>query len=191
MVSKSKFIYFLIATVLGFSSTTISPSLTIAALSPTAPPIPDSSIKLSTGNTRAVTPKLLAQATFESQLLQLVNAERQKVGAPALRVNAKLAQAAKRQAGDMARNDFLSHTGSDNSTIRSRIEATRYSWGRIGENVAAGQATPSAVMQSWMNSPGHRANILNRDFTEIGIGYATNRSSQYTHYWTQVFARPR
>ncbi|MCA1991262.1 MAG: CAP domain-containing protein [Coleofasciculus sp. S288] len=151
----------------------------------------NSTIKLSAENSGVVKPQLLAQSTVNAKVLQLINGERRKVGAPPLRVNSQLTQAAQRHANDMAENDFLSHTGSDGSTMRSRIEATGYSWGRMGENVAAGQATPEAVMRSWMSSPPHRGNILNRDFTEVGIGYATEPSSQYTHYWTLVFAKPR
>lgn len=191
MFSKKKFIYFLIVAVMAFGSTAISSGLTKAALSATAIPIQDSNIKPSMKNTPAVTPQLLAQSDFQAQLLQLLNAERQKIGAPPLRISSQLAQAAQRHADDMAKNNFLSHEGSDGSTMESRIQETGYAFSAIAENVAGGQPTPESVIQTWLNSSGHRRNMLNPEYTEIGIGYATNSSSQYTHYWTQVFGTPR
>jgi uncharacterized protein YkwD len=191
MFSKKKFIYFLIVAVMAFGSTAISSGLTKAALSATAIPIQDSNIKPSMKNTPAVTPQLLAQSDFQAQLLQMLNAERQKIGAPPLRISSQLAQAAQRHADDMAKNNFLSHEGSDGSTMESRIQETGYAFSAIAENVAGGQPTPESVIQTWLNSSGHRRNMLNPEYTEIGIGYATNSSSQYTHYWTQVFGTPR
>jgi uncharacterized protein YkwD len=191
MFSKKKFIYFLIAAVMAFGSTAISSGLTKAALSATAIPIQNSNIKPSMKNTPAVTPQLLAQSDFQAQLLQMLNAERQKIGAPPLRISSQLAQAAQRHADDMAKNNFLSHEGSDGSTMESRIQETGYAFSAIAENVAGGQPTPESVIQTWLNSSGHRRNMLNPEYTEIGIGYATNSSSQYTHYWTQVFGTPR
>jgi uncharacterized protein YkwD len=191
MFSKKKFIYFLIVAVMAFGSTAISSGLTKAALSATAIPIQNSNIKPSMKNTPAVTPQLLAQSDFQAQLLQLLNAERQKIGAPPLRISSQLAQAAQRHADDMAKNNFLSHEGSDGSTMESRIQETGYAFSAIAENVAGGQPTPESVIQTWLNSSGHRRNMLNPEYTEIGIGYATNSSSQYTHYWTQVFGTPR
>ncbi len=191
MFSKKKFIYFLIVAVMAFGSTAISSGLTKAALSPNTTPIQDSNIKPSMKNTPAVTPQLLAQSDIQAQLLQLLNAERQKIGAPPLRISSQLAQAAQRHADDMAKNNFLSHEGSDGSTMESRIQETGYAFSAIAENVAGGQPTPESVIQTWLNSSGHRRNMLNPEYTEIGIGYATNSSSQYTHYWTQVFGTPR
>jgi uncharacterized protein YkwD len=75
--------------------------------------------------------------------------------------------------------------------MESRIQETGYAFSAIAENVAGGQPTPESVIQTWLNSSGHRRNMLNPEYTEIGIGYATNSSSQYTHYWTQVFGTPR
>ncbi len=126
--------------------------------------------------------------TVDQELLRLVNGERQRVNAPPLVLNDKLTAAAQRHAQDMATSRRMSHTGSDGSTMRSRIDTTQYTWSTIGENVAMGQPTAAAVMTAWMNSPGHRQNILNPAFTEMGVGYATNAGRAY---WTQVFARPR
>jgi uncharacterized protein YkwD len=188
---RNKFIYLLLPTVVGLGAIAIGSGSTSAALSPTTAKLENSNITPTLSNTQPRTPQLLAQANFMAELLQLTNAERQKVGAPPLKMNDKLTQAAQRHATDMATKNFLSHTGSDGSTMQSRVQATGYLYQALGENVAAGQSTPAAVLKSWMNSSGHRRNILNPNYTEIGIGYAMNSSSRYTHYWTQVFARPR
>jgi uncharacterized protein YkwD len=128
-----------------------------------------------------------ASIAIDQDLLRLVNTERQRVNAPPLIMNDKLTAAAQRHAQDMATGRRMSHDGSDGSTMRSRIDATRYSWSNIGENVAMGQPTAAEVMSAWMNSPGHRQNILNPAFTELGIGYATDSGRIY---WAQVFGRP-
>ncbi len=128
-----------------------------------------------------------ADVAIAQDLLRLVNAERQRVNAPPLMLNEKLTTAAQRHAQDMATSRRMSHTGSDGSTMRSRIDATQYRWSTIGENVAMGQPTAAAVISAWMNSPGHRQNILNPAFTEMGVGQATGGGRIY---WAQVFARP-
>lgn len=188
---RNKSIYVLLPAILGLGAIAIGSGSTSAALSPTTSELENSNVKPTLSNTQPRTPQLLAQADFMAELLQLTNAERQKVGAPPLKMNDKLTQAAQRHTTDMASNNFLSHTGSDGSTMQSRVQATGYLYRALGENVAAGQSTPAAVLKSWMMSSGHRANILNPNYTEIGLGYAMNASSKYTHYWTQDFARPR
>lgn len=114
-----------------------------------------------------------ADVAIAQEILRLVNVERRRVNARPLVLNDKLTAAAQRHAQDMATSRRMSHTGSDGSTMRSRIDATQYNWSTIGENVAMGQPTAAAVMAAWMNSPGHRQNILNPAFTELGVGYAT------------------
>lgn len=117
---------------------------------------------------------------------QLVNAERAKQGCAPLTVNAKLTQAAQAHSADMAAHANMSHTGSDGSSPGDRITAAGYAWSSYGENVAYGYSTPASVMAAWMNSPGHRANILNCSFKDIGVGLA-----QPGNYWTQDFGTPR
>lgn len=139
-------------------------------------------------------PQELAQANGGNtiqQVVALVNQVRSRAGLAPLTVNRQLTQAAMGHAQDMAQNDFLSHTGSNGSTMQSRVEAAGYSWAALGENVAAGQPDAQSVMRSWMGSEGHRSNILSPDFTEIGVGYQANGNSTYTHYWAQVFGRSR
>lgn len=137
---------------------------------------------------RPATTVAQADVAIAQEILRLVNVERRRVNAPPLVLNDKLTAAAQRHAQDMATSRRMSHTGSDGSTMRSRIDATQYNWSTIGENVAMGQPTAAAVMAAWMNSPGHRQNILNPAFTELGVGYATGANRPY---WAQVFARPR
>jgi len=128
---------------------------------------------------------------FEQELLRLTNAERTRAGLPPLRLATKLSQAAQRHAEDMVRNRFFSHTGSNGSTLGDRARAVGYNYSMVGENIAAGGATPAATLRQWMNSPGHRRNILNPRFTEVGFGYVSAPSDLYRHYWVQVFGTPR
>ncbi|MEU9008569.1 CAP domain-containing protein [Streptomyces sp. NPDC048479] len=128
-------------------------------------------------------PKTAAPASGDAaRVLQLVNSERGKVGCSALTMNAKLTKAAQDHSKDMASHKNMSHTGSDGSSPGDRITSAGYNWSTYGENVAYGYATPESVMAGWMASPGHKANILNCAFKEIGIGLAQPNS-----YWTQDF----
>lgn len=124
---------------------------------------------------------------FQALMLATVNAERAKAGLSAMCANSKLQAAAQGHSDDMASSNYMSHTGSDGSTMAQRINAQSYSWSAIAENVAAGQVDVAAVMTSWMNSAGHKANIMNAKYTQFGTGYAYSASSTYKHYWTQVF----
>ena len=117
-------------------------------------------------------------------MLTLINAERAAEGIQPLTWNSQLVEAAERHSSDMARNNFLDHVGSDGSTFDQRIAATGYRLITGGENIAVGFTSEDSVMQAWMNSPGHRANILNSNFREVGV-------SRIGDYWTQNFATPR
>ncbi|MBL1101612.1 sigma-70 family RNA polymerase sigma factor [Streptomyces coffeae] len=121
---------------------------------------------------------------FAQQVMELVNIERGKVGCSPVRLNDKLNSAAQRHSDDMAARGYFDHTSPDGSDPGDRITAAGYPWRTYGENIAKGQQTPAAVMDSWMNSPGHRQNILNCDFTEMGVG--VNRGSGGPT-WTQAF----
>ncbi|KAF4322025.1 hypothetical protein BBO99_00006696 [Phytophthora kernoviae] len=98
------------------------------------------------------------------------------------------ASAAQGHSNDMATNNIFGHTGSDGSSMSERITAAGYVWQFAAENVAAGQVSVEAVMVSWMNSPGHRDNILNPSATMFGTALAINPGSTYVRYWTQNFA---
>jgi uncharacterized protein YkwD len=132
--------------------------------------------------------ELLVAATVQEDVIAFANAERAKAGCPALRQNAALSTAAQRHSADMAAKNFLSHTGSDGSTMVVWIERAGYTrWTRAAENVAAGHATAAGVVRGWMTSSGHRADILNCALRDIGVGHQYRRNTQYGHYWTQDF----
>ena len=139
-------------------------------------------------------------ADFATTMLAAVNAARATARscggtwypvAPALAWNTKLAQAAAAHSHDMASNNFLSHTGSNGSTLVNRVDATGYAAIAWGENVAGGPATVDAVMAGWLASAGHCANIMNSTFRDFGAACARNDAAAYQRYWTQDFAAPR
>jgi uncharacterized protein YkwD len=183
--------YLPIAAAICLTSLPFGASLTRATLSPTTP-IQDSGIQLSTWTTQPHTPQLIArsQLTSSLRLLSLINAERQKVGAPPLRINRQLTQAALGQSQDMATHNFFSHTGSNGSESSDRISAAGYNWSASAENIAAGTSTPLAVFRLWMTSPPHKQIMLDPQYTEVGFGYAYNSQSTYKTYWTADFAKP-
>ena len=133
---------------------------------------------------QAVAPAPEALAAMAGAQLCLLNGERADAGLPPLTLNAKLSAAASAYAADLVAGSYLSHTGRDGSTIRTRLDAVGYlpadgGWA-IGENLAWGTgalATPGSIMQAWMNSEGHRANILNPEYREIGIGIVVGNPS--------------
>ncbi|WP_328899060.1 sigma-70 family RNA polymerase sigma factor [Streptomyces sp. NBC_00441] len=118
------------------------------------------------------------------QVLALVNTERAKEGCSPVTGDDELTTAAQRHSEDMAAHDYFSHTSQDGSGPGERITAAGYRWSTYGENIAKGQRTPADVMNSWMNSPGHRANILNCSFKELGVGI---QDSPGGIVWTQDF----
>ncbi|CAI5715419.1 unnamed protein product [Hyaloperonospora brassicae] len=124
-------------------------------------------------------------------MLHAVNSERVARGLSKLCMNKKLQHAAQLHARDMATKGFLSHTGSNNSTVSGRVKAAAYRWTYVAENVAAGQTTVADVVASWMNSKEHRANILSPDARMFECGYAYSPRSKHKHYWTQNFASGR
>ena len=137
-------------------------------------------------------PDAAALDTFAEQVIALTNQERAKAGLPPLVSDPALNVAALRHSQDMADHDFFSHTGSDGSSACGRMLAAGYTpiWA-CGENIAAGYTTPEQVVAAWMNSAGHRANILSVYYQHIGVGYvydAGDTFGPYYHYWTQDFA---
>ncbi|GGV67864.1 hypothetical protein GCM10010277_76850 [Streptomyces longisporoflavus] len=139
--------------------------------------------------TRTSSPPQAPQApagnsSFSQEVTRLVNAERAKSGCGAVTLNSKLNDAAQGHSEDMAERDFFDHTNPDGKDPGDRVTAAGYRWSTYGENIAAGQRTPAAVMDSWMNSSGHKVNILNCSFKEIGIGY---RQGSGGPWWTQNF----
>ncbi len=147
---------------------------------------------------------LVPPAASESQsvsrrVLVLVNSarsQRRRCGwkrydaAPPLAQSAALDRAAAAHARDMAASGVMGHTGSDGSTAAVRATRAGYAWRLIGENVASGQATPEQVVEEWIGSPHHCANLMSADFTEMGVAFATNPKSPAGVYWAQVFGAP-
>lgn len=125
-----------------------------------------------------------AQSADENKVVEITNQERAAAGCGAVKVNTKLANAARLHSQDQAEHNNMSHTGSDGSSPWQRSERAGYT-NAIGENVAMGYRTPAAVMDGWMNSDGHRANILNCSAKAIGVGLAY--ASDGSPYWTQMF----
>ena len=127
-------------------------------------------------------------------VVDLTNQQRLQNGCNALTINTKLNAAADRHSRDMALNDVFSHTGSDGSKFTQRIQDAGYSYSTAAENIAVGYRTPQDVVTGWMNSEGHRRNILNCALQEIGVSYYYHRNDggniNYHHYWTQVFGTP-
>jgi uncharacterized protein YkwD len=108
--------------------------------------------------------------------------------ARALAWNRALGDAALAHSLDMARQRYFSHEGKDGRTVTDRAVQAGYRWRRVGENIAAGQETPQEVVSGWLDSPGHCANIMSPDFTEMGAGYAIDSARDTARaYWTQVF----
>ena len=119
---------------------------------------------------------------YENQVINLVNNERSKRGLPLLKSDWQLSRVARHKSQDMKKNNYFSHTSPTYGTPFQMIQGYGISYRTAGENIAKGQSTPQAVVNAWMNSSGHRANILNQSFTHIGVGYEKNGN-----YWTQMF----
>jgi len=137
--------------------------------------------------TRTSTPSPTATASETSWAEQVVtwaNVERVRQGLAPLRQVPELMRSAALHSQDMASHDFMGHTGSDGSTPGDRMHRAGYDWHTYGENVAAGYGSPASVVAGWMASPGHRANILNPSFEDVGAGYCFGNESAYGHYWT-------
>jgi uncharacterized protein YkwD len=139
----------------------------------------------------------VVNADYEQQVVDLVNTERAARGLPPYKRVTELDEAARYHSADLGQDNYFSHDTYDRSggnlvyrcDTWTRID-TYYS-GAMGENIAAGYSTPQSVMNGWMNSTGHRNNILSTNNWEIGVGYATHGGSTYDHYWTQDFGRRR
>lgn len=123
----------------------------------------------------------------ERDVVDRTNAERRKAGLTPLTVDTTLMKLAREHSAHMARLNRLSHE-LEGKPFGKRMQASGYRYSGAGENVAQGQRTPEAALASWMNSPGHKANILNAKFTHFGVGLATSQSGE--PYYTQVFATP-
>lgn len=176
------------------SSATHPPTATVSATAvpPSGQSTPSSTPVAATATSVSCT--VTFNNGYEGTVLELINEERQDQGLPAYTTDSRLRSASLVHATDLACNDFFSHTGSDDSSPSERVSAQGYSWSSVGENIYAGSGSygsPSSAFQGWMDSPGHRANILSSSFTQIGVGYVYFADSQYRNYYVTVFASPR
>jgi len=162
------------ASVLPTSAPIVSPSPGISAPSGPVPVLPSTSPK----------DKI---TTMEDEVTALINKERGKAGCVAVRTDERMRTAGRAHSADMAKNNYFSHTGRDGSSFVDRLERAGYPRdGAAGENIAYGYTTAQAVVTGWMNSEGHRKNILNCSAKATGVGLAYRGTSAY---WTQLFGR--
>ena len=119
---------------------------------------------------------------YEAEVVRLVNEIREENGIRALKTDWELSRVARYKSDDMRKNGYFSHNSEIYGSPFQMIKSFGISYKSAGENIARGYTTPEAVVNGWMNSPGHRANILNSSFTHIGVGYVAEGS-----YWTQMF----
>jgi uncharacterized protein YkwD len=187
-----------------------TPSRTPSATPPGAPPATPPSSKRHSSHPRtsssSASPKVESQSTsrsssssspssssaaaavFADQVVTLTNEQRAAAGCGPLNGNPNLTTAAQGHSDDMATNHYFDHNSQNGDTPWDRMNAAGYTgWTLAGENIAEGQMTPQDVMDAWMNSEGHRANILNCAFNDIGVGYAV--SDDGDPYWTQDFGQ--
>ena len=122
---------------------------------------------------------------WEQQVVKLVNAERAKAGLNPLKSDWELARVARYKSMDMRDRNYFAHQSPTYGTPFEMITSFSIEYRYAGENIAAGQRSPEEVVKAWMNSSGHRANILNRNFTKIGLGFI--QGGTYQMYWTQLF----
>jgi uncharacterized protein YkwD len=128
-------------------------------------------------------------ATPTQQVVSLTNAQRAANSQRALTINAQLTYAAQAHANDQANRDTMTHTGSDGSNAGTRIQRSNYPVRNWGENVAAGYTDPTTLVNAWMASPTHRANIVSGNFTQIGVAVAY--AADGTAYWAMELGSPQ
>ena len=124
--------------------------------------------------------------SIETEVVRLVNVERSKAGLPALQIDQEVSKVARLKSEDMANKNYFNHTSPTYGSPFEMLKKFNITYKTAGENIAKGQKTAEAVVNAWMNSEGHRKNILSSSFTHIGVGYATKGS---TPYWTQMFIK--
>jgi len=123
-----------------------------------------------------------AVSAYESEVVNLINEIRAENGLQPLKMNWELARVARYKSQDMVDNSYFSHNSPTYGSPYDMMRAFGITYRTAGENIAYGYRTPQAVVDAWMNSAGHRANILNATYTQIGVGYVADG-----HYWTQMF----
>jgi uncharacterized protein YkwD len=187
------------------TTTTVGPTTTTTRATTTTTRATTTTTRATTTTTQATTTTTAGSATgavapsVAAEMLQLVNAKRStgttcgSVAYPrvaTLTLHDRIARAAGAHAVDMATYDYFSHTGRDGSNPGTRLTRAGYAWRAYGENIAAGQQTPSSVISAWFASAGHCANFMSANLTQIGFGKGVSSSSRYGTYWVADLARP-
>jgi len=132
-------------------------------------------------------PQINDVKALEAEVIRLVNIERANRGLQTLKTNWELSRVARYKSQDMANKGYFSHTSPTYGSPFRMMEDFGIKFSAAGENIAYGQTTPKEVVNGWMNSPGHRANILSATYNEIGVGLATDKNGR--KYWTQMFIK--
>lgn len=130
-------------------------------------------------------PGITSQSSFENQVIELTNKEREKNGLPPLHSDGNLSRVALYKSRDMRDAGYFSHRSPTYGTPEEMITRFHIVYSEASENIAAGQMSPEKVVRDWMDSPVHRKNILNRAYTHVGVGYVDGGT--YGSYWTQLF----
>lgn len=130
--------------------------------------------------------------TLQAALLTLANDARAQTGLPSLRMNPLLLQIAQNHAATMAGEGYFDHIDTQGRGVGERLLAAGYNYRWAGENISAGKQFAAEVMQWWLTSESHRANLFKAEFTETGFGYCYSEHDRlsFHHYWVQVFAAP-
>lgn len=147
-----------------------------------APTVPTTPVPT---NPSTEAPATTGISSIEAEVVRLVNIERQKEGLQPLVASAELSNVARKKSEDMAKNNYFSHTSPTYGSPFEMMKSFGIKYNTAGENIARGQLTAQSVVNGWMNSSGHRANIINPSFNKIGVGHF--KSSNGTNYWTQMF----
>ena len=166
----------------GSSAETPQASVPTAPATSTAPSVtPQPTTSETTGTqTPVITDNSVSE--YEKQVVELVNSYRAQYGLNPVTLNTELSKVARLKSQDMKDKGYFSHTSPTYGSPFDMMKQFGISYRTAGENIAMGQRTPEAVMEAWMNSEGHRANILNASYTQIGVGYVADGN-----YWTQMF----
>lgn len=175
---KKSLILSLVATTVSAGAVQALPPIVIQAQAP------------QTSGTKVVGRAVNQSNPVQQSILDLSNSARQQSKLGTLRFSTQLNAAAQRHANDLAQGAKFSHTGSDGSTMKDRVVDSGYKYWSIAENIyyQAPRNQPERAVQGWLKSPGHRRNLLNARFTEMGVGYASNGRD---HYYVQVFGAPQ
>lgn len=132
--------------------------------------------------TKEAAPATSEVSAYEKKVLELTNQERAKAGVPALKLDVELSKVAREKSRDMQSKGYFDHNSPTYGSPFDMMKQFGISYTTAGENIAMGQQSPEEVVQAWMNSEGHRKNIMNANFTHLGVGHVADGN-----YWTQMF----